>query len=219
MAAPHDDLHDVTILQDATSLTTDDLLEEYDKIASNFVKAKKVVDTYRQKLYQLEREHKLSLQRENDYKEELNIITDSHANELDNQKRQCQAELLELRGRIEQLKSANDHLETENDELKVCASQAPVVPPPTIEVNPDETIVASSRFDTLLELEAKYFTMAEENAMLKARHSELLTNATRTEVNIFSRVFFLYFFLSHFVPKFKIFFSHSFFMWFLESIR
>lgn len=206
MASSEDSLSDITILQDASTLSMEDLLEEYDKVASNYSKAKKIVDTYRQKLYQLERQHKLSLNLEEDYKHELQNIADAHASELDKQKTKSQEELVELRRRLEQLKSEVDQLETENGELKSAASQALVTPViETKPCDPNETIVATSRLETLIELEAKYASVTEDNAMLKAKNSELLANAARTEVNIHCRV--------SCVAGIQSLFSRSFFHW------
>lgn len=200
MAAADESLAEISILQDPSSLASDDLAEEYGKVSSQYLKTKKVIESYRQKVYQLEREQKLSLMRENDLKEELNIIADTHNDDLANEKKRFHSEMSEMRDRLSDLKSVRESLETEIVELK--ASAGTVQPMPVIETkpcDPNETIVESSRLESLIDLESKYSTITEENAMLKSKIAGLEANAVRFEVGsaFYFAVFSLFF--SHFL--------------------
>lgn len=184
MPALDESFADITILQDASALSTDDLLEEYDKIASAYTKARQIHDAYRQKVYQLECEQKLSAIREDEFRDEINIIGDTHADEMANATKQSQTKIGELRTRIDELKALNEQLESENAELKkraVDVAATPVAEPKPC--NPNETIVDASRFDALIELESKYFDVVEEIAAMKAKVSELTASARLGEVS------------------------------------
>lgn len=184
MPALDESFADITILQDASGLSTDDLLEEYDKIASAYTKARQIHDAYRQKVYQLECEQKLSAIREDEFRDEINIIGDTHADEMANATKQSQTKISELRTRIDEFKRLNEQLESENAELKRRAADVaatPVAEPKPC--NPNETIVDAGRFDALVELEGKYFDAIEEVAALKAKVAELTASTRHSEVN------------------------------------
>lgn len=209
MAEPNESLAEISILQDPSSLSTDDLVEEYGNISGQYLKTKKIIESYRQQVYQLQRAQKLGLMRENDLKEELNIIADTHTDDLANEKKKSHTEMSEMRDRINDLKAIRESLETEIVELKASAGR--VQPMPAIETkpcDPNETIVESSRLESLIELEAKFATITEENAMLRSKMSGLEANAARFEVsspNHSTAIVFFWFF-ALILWKFSLFF-------------
>lgn len=185
MPAIDESFADITILQDPSALSSDDLLDEYDKIANAHKKARQTLDAYRQKVYQLESEQKLSAIREDEFKDEINIITEMHTNEMANEKKQSQAKMNELRTRIDEFKELNEQLENEMMELKARATEVPACP--AVEpraCNPNETIVEASRFQSLIELENKYFDAINEIESTKATVGELAADLKRKDVNV-----------------------------------
>lgn len=188
MSSMKDDFLDITMVQDPLSLSTEDLIEEYDKIKKSYSKAKNVIDSYRQKMHQLNRNMELSGIRENELKDELQSIGEVHEQELIDERKKFQCESNGLRNRLDYVKATNEHLESEVERLKLeikdCAKN--VRNPITVEAKCDlnETIVSVNRLDYLVDLEDKYFKLIDERNELKAKISELDSNAAQAEVTL-----------------------------------
>lgn len=186
MSSIKDDFLDITIVQDPLSLSTEDLIEEYDKIKKSYSKAKNVIDSYRQKMHQLNRNMELSGIRENELKDELQSIAEVHEQELIDERKKFQCESNGLRNRLDDVKATNEQLESEVErlKLKIEDSAKNVRNPVTIEAkcDPNETIVSVNRLDYLVDLETKYFKLIDERNELKAEISELNSNAAQAEV-------------------------------------
>lgn len=107
-----------SVIQNPSSLSSDELLDEYEKLSKKYSELKTYFDKSEQKIYNLNRNLQLSGAREACLQEELDAIAEAHSNELRTVDERHHIEADELRCRLTDAKELNGQLENEIERLK-----------------------------------------------------------------------------------------------------
>lgn len=172
-----------TVLQNPSSLEHNDLADEYNKLSKVYLDYKAQIDKSQQQIYQLKRENELSMSREQYLTEELQTITDSHKQNIENERKKYMEEADDLRKRLTSANEVNQGLLTEIEQLKADAekvNQSPVVVQQICA--PTDSIVSKTRLEYLETVEAEHACLNFDIGELKKKYAELAMQLEQTEV-------------------------------------
>lgn len=182
------DALDVSILENPQTLLAPDLVEEYHKLSTCYIKQKQLIDRCMQEIFTLKKDKEL---KDKILNQELQEITDQHERELSDIKNKHLLEYEELQNRHAELRSVNEKNELENQHLKseleakIKQLQGKVETGGTKTFSDNETIVSKKRIDHLTKIESEYADLTEEIYQIKAEKSQLKSRITEIEVRWF----------------------------------
>lgn len=176
---------EMTIVQNPQTLSAPDLVEEYQKLSTYYVKQKQLIDKYMQEIYTLKQDKALKDKLLN---QELEEITENYDRELNITKSKHLLECEELQNRLTEARLMNDNIELENQRLKteleekIIQLQVKTDSGETKTCNDNETMVHKKRIEYLTKIESEYADLTEEIAQVKLEKSQLKSKITRIEV-------------------------------------
>lgn len=184
-------IENTTVIACPSSLSVDDLVEEYEKLSEAYVKLKGNVDNLDQEVFQLKRNLELSIKREGYLNQELESVAESHEREIADLKEKHHNETEEARSRILFVKESNAALEIEVERLKgEIAIQAD-----TKKVNPknankncecstqNSIVVSKSRMEYLEKTEQAHDNLIQEFEKLNDELMGSMKTIAKYEVN------------------------------------
>lgn len=101
------------VVLNVSSLSNDDLIEEYGKLSQFYQQQKQQLDEYQQEVFVLKRNAELSEKREKYLTQELDSFAEAQQNAVDDKKRKFVAENEELKSRLIAIRTEKEELELE----------------------------------------------------------------------------------------------------------
>lgn len=174
---------EIAVVQNPNSLSTEDLIEEYQKILGGYHKQKDFIDLYRQQIYTLKKDKEL---KDNLLKEELQLIAENYDRELTQTNKKYATDIADLQNRLTEKKNALEKFELENERLKKDMDTSvdhPIISPLRLKTcDQNETIVSINRIEYLEKIEAHYAILVEEIAQVKCEKSEQSSKMAKMQV-------------------------------------
>lgn len=107
-----------SVVQNPSLLSTDELLDEYEKLSKMYSDLKMYFDRSEQQIYELKRNLQLSDKRETFLQQELDAVNEGHESEMKTLYERHQTEADDLRNRLTDAKELNSQLECEIERMK-----------------------------------------------------------------------------------------------------
>lgn len=179
--------NEFSAVQDLSSLSNTDLIEAYQKVLKYYKEQKESIEKSKQRIYTLEQDKILKDKILEDFKEELQGLTDYHDREIEKIKVDSSNENKELHSRLTELYLTIQKLELENEHLKCDLETAnkKTQAAPSLEKKcreESEIIISKERFEHLEKIEDDHRTLIDEIVNLKDELFRVTSELTQKKV-------------------------------------